>query len=693
MVDPLIAPDPTAVVPAGTTDQAEHDPGDVARVSEWVGKIDRAEEHWKKPFAQMKTNRDIAAKGANKKWVEDGCFRVPILNRHINQAVAVLYARNPRSQVQRRKQLMYQLWDGREDTLVSSMQLAQAGDTDAVALLQEVAAVLRQDLMLDRMAKTTEILWDYYLNEQSVNYKKQLKAAVRRTKVNGVAYVKLVFQRALKPNPETQAKIDDTTAKLKEVERLLLAQEGGKLEETSAEASTLKSMLADLKQQEYIVVREGPALDFPKSDEVLIDPEVTHLASLSGAGWIAFPYDKTKEEIQKLWNVDLTDNLEDYVGARSDTRKPPISARAGKEEGQSKKIRVYEVWDKETQQKFVICRYYKGFLEMPAAPKPQLSRFWPLFPLVMNEVEHDDIIIPPSDVEQAADIQAEYNRAREGLRQHRVAARPYYVESGALSPEDKAKLANHLDHEVLTIPALAANQDVAKLIQRGPTAPIDPNLYEAEIHFKDLQRTVGTQEAALGGPTGKATATGDSIAENSRSTQNEDNIDDLDEMLTELSMAAGEMMLMELSKPTVIEIVGPGAVWPDHPQSRAEASKHLQLKIEAGSSGRPNQAAELAKLERSVPMLVQLGGLNPKPLVKRYGELLDLTVDDFVAEGMPSVVAINAAMSKTAAGAQAQTTGDPASNPADQGAAGGQNAPVADQRPPPGQPAFPTPQI
>lgn len=698
--DPIMPPssptasvDPTQLVPVETK---EYDPAECAAVSDWISKIDDAEEHWKKPFKQIKVNQDLAAKGAEKKWVEDGCFRVPILNRHINQSVAVLYARNPRASATRRRQMMFKLWDGRQDTLQSAIDAATTtADAASIALLQEVAAVVQQDLMLDRMGKTTEILWEYYLNEQSVNYKKQIKAAVRRAKVDGVSYIKLVFQRALKLQPEVQAKIEDTSAKIAETQRLLDAQQSGNLDELSAEAYKLKSLLADLQQQQYIVLREGPVLDFPKSDQVLIDPEVSHLASLSGANWIAFIYDKTVAEAKKIWGIDLSSNVAEYFGESTTTadgnRKPPVSAKAGREKGKAKKIRFYEVWDKESQQKFVVCRYNKGFVEAPAAPKPQLSRFWPLFPLVFNEVEHDDIIIPPSDIEQARHIQMEYNRSRESLRQHRIAARPYYVEGGSMSNSDKEKLSNHLDHEILTLPGLSANQDINKLLQRGPTTPIDPNLYEVEPIFKDMLRAIGTQETNLGGSGGKGTATDASIAENSRSAQNEDNVDDLDEMLTELSVAAGEMMLMELGKETVIEIAGPGAVWPDMPETRADASKHLMLKIEAGSSGRPNSAAELAKLERATPFLVQVPGTNPAPLAKRYAELLDLPIEDFIAEGMPSITTINAAMSKMAAAAGAQQTGDPATDPAAQGPAGGNNVAVQPLNQPGPQPAYPAP--
>src|SRR3546814_4156931 len=90
-------------------------------------------------------------------------------------------------------------------------------------------------------------------------------------------------------------------------------------------------------------------------------------------------------------------------------------------------------------------------------------------------------------------------------------------------------------------------------------------------------------EANLGGAAG-ATATESSIAEGSRISSLESNTDDLDELLTTLARATGQLMLMELSVEKVIEIVGPGAAWPN--LDREAIVSEIFLEIEAGSSGR-----------------------------------------------------------------------------------------------------------
>lgn len=692
MVDlatPAVAPEPA------TNTDAEKPPvelGRAALVTKWLATAQEGEDFHREAFKEMRDNQDFAAFGADKKWVKAKKYRVPILARHINQSVSTLYARNPRVVVKRKRRMMYKLWDGRPDSLDVAMQGAQTGDPQAIALLTEVIEVRRMEKMLDRMAETLEILWNYYLNEQSANYRQQIKALVRRAKVSKIGYIKLGYQRTLEQNPEIVAKIDDITSKIDATKMLSDKVANGDVKDGDAEMEQLKLVMADLQAQKDIIVREGPVLDFPKSTTVLIDPACTHVKSLSGANWIAFIYEMTRDRIKEVYDVDV--GTITTGNAHASDGKKPYSARGGKT-AKVVEHRVYEIWDKRLQQVMTVCQGYCDFIKEPATPDAPLERFFPLFPVVFNEIEHDEMMFPPSDVENAKDIQNEYNRTREALRQHRIAARPYYVEAGRLSDEDKAKLADHDDHEVITVGALAANEKVENLVQRGPTAPIDPNLYEVEVHFNDLLRVVGSQEANLGGMAG-GTATETSIAESSRTKADADNIDDLDEALTEVSKAAGQMMLMEMSKATVIEIVGDGAVWPDMPDSREAAAKELLLEVEAGSSGRPNQAQDLANLERVTPLLLQVPGVQPTPIGRRLAELIDLDPEELIVDGNPSITAINAILSKAAQGAPGggapqPGTGDPATDPNQQGGQGATNAPAAMLPAPGPQPAYPTP--
>jgi hypothetical protein len=113
------------------------------------------------------------------------------------------------------------------------------------------------------------------------------------------------------------------------------------------------------------------------------------------------------------------------------------------------------------------------------------------------------------------------------------------------------------------------------------------------------------------------------------------NVDDLDSLLTALARSGGEMLLWEMSKQTVLRIVGPGAVWPE--ENRSDFVNQIELSIVASSSGRPNKAIEVANFERMAPLLMQAGA-NPMFLIREGVKRLDdrLDVNDAFPVQLPA---------------------------------------------------------
>ena len=320
----------------------------------------------------------------------------------------------------------------------------------------------------------------------------------------------------------------------------------------------------------------------------------------------------------------------------------------------------------------IVCDGYKDFLREPGAPEVWIERFFPWFALVLNECDHPARIYPPSDVFLIRDQQKEYNRLREGLREHRIANRPATaVAGGMLSEEDAEKMITRPANALIELDGLQPGQSVEQLIQPIKGPGLDPNLYEVNGIFEDILRTVGVQEANLGAVSG-GTATESSIAESSRQSSMASNVDDLDDMLSQMARAAGQILLGEVSAETVKEIVGPGAIWPE--MSRDELAKEIYLDVEAGSTGKPNQAQEIQDFERLAPILMQIPGVTPEMLAKEAIRRLDdkLELDDVYDQNMLSIQAMN-----QAAG---QQPAPPGQEPQAQGDEGGRNAPQPDQR-------------
>ena len=125
----------------------------------------------------------------------------------------------------------------------------------------------------------------------------------------------------------------------------------------------------------------------------------------------------------------------------------------------------------------------------------------------------------------------------------------------------------------------------------------------------------------------------------------------------------------------VQKIVGPGAVWPEF--NTEQIMSEVFLEIEAGSTGKPNKAQELQNIERIIPFLIQIPGIDPKflgrELLKRLDDKMDLT--DAIIDRVPSIVAQNMMQ-----GAKAQAQGRGGQPPEAQGRQGGNNAPQPAQQ-------------
>jgi hypothetical protein len=550
--------------------------------------------------------------------------------------------------------------------------------------------------MLQKVSDTLSILYDYTLNQQVPPFKTQMKALVRRVCTTGVGFVKIGFQRILERTPEDVERINGLTEQISMIERLTADKVDDKLEDGNPELEQLRLQLQDYQGREQQLVREGLVFDFPSSTSIIVDPACRHLRTFIGARWIAEEYVLTVDDIKEIYGVDLstsgsatsydTSTKNGIPGLRE--KLESVTNGGSKRDRKVDGVKVWVVWDKSAGQYCVIAEGYEDFIVEPQQPTIQLERFWPIFPLIFNEAENENSIYPRSDVHLLKPIQKEYNRSREGLRQHRIANRPATaVAAGQLDEEDVEKLKNRPANAVITLNALPPNGNVNNLLQPIQHAPIDAALYDTSALFEDLLRVVGQSDSSIGTASSGVTATGDSIAEQNRTVALASNVDDLDDMMIELSRSAGQILLMEMSNETVMKIVGPGAVWPS--LSNQEIADELLLEVEAGSSGRPNKAAEVANIERITPLLLQIPGVRPDWLVKQLITRLDDRIDptDAIASGLPSIIAQNV-MSKLMGGAQG---GPPQEGTEPQGGADNEEAPP--QGPPPSGPPSSLPQM
>ncbi len=698
------------------------------QVKFWQSEIERGKRYWKADFERMREDQKFAyglqwdgQKQLNGSQDADGTsdrYVANIVHRHIQQRVAALYAKNPRAVARRRDQILNTVWDGTNQGLQIAQAQIQAlqsmlpqlqaaamqGDMNglmgivtagiqampeaaqAQTILQDAENVRQQSNMLDTIAKTLELVQEYTVEEQAHDFKLMMKMVVRRAITTGVGYVKVGYQRIMQRDPDKEAQINDLAEQLSVIKRRAADLADGKISEDSPEVAALQDQLKSLQEEPQVLVREGVVYDYPASTAVIPDPKTINLREFLGADWVAQEYCLSVDEIKEIYEVDVSGS----AGSGASSSNPyangdrsEFETLFGREntdryvdDDRPDTLHVWEVYSRKDGLVFHICEGYPDFLREPAKPEVYIERFWPWFAFVPNECDMEGRIFPPSDVRLLRDMQNELNRSRQMLREHRLAARPKTaVASGVLSKEDKEKLQSHPANAVLELDGLSPGQKVGDVLQPFTGPSIDPNLYDTNGVYQDSLRVSGTQEANLGGMS-KGTATESQIAEASRMNSVGSNVDDLDDLLTQVFRASGQILLLEMSEATAKKIAGPGAIWPS--MTKADVAQEIYLEVEAGSMGRPNKAQDIQNAERIMPLLMQIPGVNPEFLIRELIRRLDdrLDVTQAMAANTPSITAMNTMRALSASmpmhGAPAGPGGPPQS-PQAQGPQGAMN--------------------
>lgn len=622
--------------------------------------------HFDEAFKEMKENVRFAREGASKEWIQADKYTVNIVQRHLQQRKSSLYAKNPKAVAKRKQKLDFRIWDGTQKSLQEAMidiaAAEQAGippSSQSMALYQDYIDGMARRHQIDKIGKTMEICYHHYLDEQVPRFKVSAKRLVTRTLTCGVAYVKIGFDRAMEYSVDRKDQMADISARIAHIKQLSEEVAEGEIAQDAPEYEELQQSLASLQAEKDVLVKEGLAYDFPRSTNIIPDRNCVSLHGWLGANRVSQEFLFTPAEIKEIYGCDITNKYLRYHpnGTRAQVRT----------DGDKELACVWEVYDKLTGRVFTVCDGYNDYLEPPRQPVVQVDQFYPYYPLMFNDLESDDDLFPHSDVYYIRHPQLSINRSGEGLREHREANRPRYVApKGAFDGEEDASVIESIGPHQVGFVNFPPGTSIEQVIQRVPTTTIDPSLYSTNPAFEDILHSVGSQEANIGG-TGGATATESSIAESSRMSTQSSNVDDLDDFLTDIARASGQVMLHELSLETVQKIAGPGAVWPE--LTAQEIADELILEIKAGSSGRPNRAQELAGFERAAPYLLQMPGISPEWLAGYVINILDEGIDltDAIAEGMPSITAMN---SMTQPG-----TGDAETSPEQQGDKGSNNTP------------------
>ena len=645
---------------------------------------------WKPVFDRIRQEEKFAA---GKQWPgEDFKHSTPeseqyigdTIQQMVNRKQAALYSKNPTPEAVLRERMSFTVWDGKQETIdachaliaqlapvaMQNAEAAQSGQQvappppqmsqdiqQAQSILEDYAGGMAEKAMLEKVAHTGELLIKELWDEQNPNMLASAKQAVAQIIVARVAYIKVMFKREMEVQPVETANEDGLDTKLANLRQMLSAIEddlSGPNDPRIAEAELLKKNIAEIQAEEQQsqdqVSDEGIVLDWLKPSSVLIDRRCNCLTEFIGAHRIAHEMMMTVAEAEAKYGKALKDSgakiyVEHPDGWKTqDNSLPEVGERVPSDWGKLK-VCIWEIQDKDTGLVYTVCDGVNDFLTEPEGNKPEVNRFWSIVSVKFNaqvvetnDPDSDVTIFSRSDVRLAMPMQINMNKAGQEKRTHRAANRPAWVgvkskfvtESGQ---NDLKKLAEpRTAHQVFMMENLQPGEKIPDYLQALPKQPFDQWLYDNGQDSQAMMLATGMQASDMGDQRPDEKATGQNIAAQARATSESSSIDDLDFAWTTLAQMMWEMAIAPdgMSREQVIKRVGRGATWADVPVTRENIAKSVLFRIEAGSMGRPNQQAQLQKLNVVMPQLQTMFAAmskSPEPLVKLLLKELDANID------------------------------------------------------------------
>ena len=528
-------------------------------------------------------------------------------------------------------------------------------DMASEALLRDFMMGKHQKELDQRIADTTRIAVQRQIDLAVPNFKRQMKKLVTRVITCGVGYVRLALVRN-DETPPSEDRVGNMPAdRMKEAMRLADELQDEDIE-TSPMAEQLRSIGVSLGVPiDDEELPEKITFDFLPSTSVIPDERCRSLSDFIGARFVCIEYSLPLDEINAMFGTDIE------AGGKLVAKPQEGQARATVQNA-SPSHAVREILNFKDRTHFYILEGYEDYLRPPEPVVPGLSGFWPLMALTFNDVEvgidddEETSPFPPSDVDLVFHPQKEWNRSRHALRSVRNACSPKWMtRKGSMSPDDIRKIQDAEPNEVIQLESVSPDMKLSDLLAPVPVQVPSVEVFGTDPLVEDITLGGGMQEANIGAAPENVTATGTTVAEQSRMQVSASNKDDLDEFLSSVMGGCGEMMLSDsgFSEQTIVALVGNGAVWPT--KNRVQYKKQITVAIKAGSTGRPNKALEVSNYNLIAPQLINAGA-NPLGViqegVKRLDDQLDVT--NFMPMGGLGGPLMGAAGGVAAPGAQQQ---------------------------------------
>ncbi len=571
---------------------------------------------------------------------------VNLIGTYIDILTAFLYAQDPDVSISPAPAALPPSSDDLMDAAKMVMQQAGLPTTDTAMLAQHVE-MMRETFEQRRrdnrnLAATLEIVVSQLWRDAAL--KRHAKRWVRSALTTAVGWLKASWQtRTAAIDPTTQTRIDDTVSLLQNITALRAQlKDTQSIADADAKQADLERQLQALKCSCEKVIARGFVADLVECEDITIDQSVT-MADYHDAAWISHRTFMPRDDAQALFGLSQermqkaviytqrvpkmahemeTVGIEHEVspadadrfttGADGMPNASGTGSQSGIGVGDSESyVRVEEIWSRDDDSVLTLIEGIPGWSKAPWRPKAT-SRFFPFFQLLIGEV--DGSRHPQSLTSRSFKLQDEYNRVRTAFADHRRRTKPKTVfNKGLLTPEDTTLLASATQQEMVGISPTDASVPVNAILAPVAYAPLDPGLYETNSILAELERIWGVQEALMQSAAIPKTATEASIQQTGFHARTGVMMDALENAMSDMAQYTAEVALTEMSLEDAQEIAGSHAFWTPL-MSPQKLRSLVRMAIAAGSTGKPNTAADRSAWAQIMPVLTnavqQIGALR-----------------------------------------------------------------------------------
>jgi hypothetical protein len=427
--------------------------------------------------------------------------------------------------------------------------------------------------------------------------KRRLKSNIRSILTTGEGWLKMVYHKDLGSDPITRTRMRDLQDNLRSVDYLMSTLKS----EADVEAAK-KNKFELLRQMEALKAQADPSkwsgfvIDRILTEDIrILDDSITDFDDYAQARAISHDIWMSDEEFQRTFNYKPTGT------SYQNEQLPHRLRRADAAATNVSWRRVHEIWDLDTTTVYTMCSGEKRWARPPYIPQHLPHRFYPFYCDSFFPVDGE--WSPLDLVRLMRELQDEYNRTRTTYAEHREDSLPVRIvrQGGSITPDDVARIRDRKPREIIVVNGNGQGNALGNDMGHLPNIPLQPEMYDVSQIRADMDLVSGTPDASRGNLTEAKTATEATILQEGMASRINDMRDSVEELLTDMLRDSLEVLCQCMPIEEVVEIAGPGAVWPE--LSRDQVYRLVQVSIRGGSTAKPNKQREREQWAEMLPVL------------------------------------------------------------------------------------------